>query len=258
MTKVISIIHEKGGVGKTTSAMNIGAGLVKVGKRVLLVALDQQPNLNTYLGFNQDRHMGISELIYAEVSNSIEIDYNKVVLTSDEGIDYITSSQMLATATSNLGNDRDSQTVLKRIFNQPYFTKYDYIIFDCRPSLDLLVVNALVASTDVIIPVQAEPFALDGITATMDSIRRVKDTLNPELHIAGILITMFDSRVKMAKEIADSLREHFGNIVFQTVIPRLAEAPYSANNQCSLVNSKDSKLGLRYMEVVEELLKQSK
>ncbi len=252
MPTVISIANEKGGVGKTTTARNIGAGLAKVGKRVLEIDLDQQCNLSDYHGFDFKVTTTIAEVIYAEVANQ-PIDYSSAVKTNDDGVDYIPASKMLATTTSILSNDNDSQTVLRRVLSHDFFNQYDYIIIDCRPSLDLLVVNALVASDQLIIPIQAEKFSLDGVSAIMNSYKRVKSTQNPTLEIGGMLITMYN-RTNLAKEIEQLLREDYGNLVFQTVIPRLSEASNSTCNQKSLVDTKNSRLGEKYMAVVEEIL----
>lgn len=253
MSTIISIVNEKGGVAKTTTALNIGAGLVKVGKSVLLIDLDQQGNLSDYLGFDFTVRATISELIYSSVAKQ-PFEAAEFVLQNNEGIAYIPSSKMLSTTTSILSNDNDSQGVLSRILSASYFAQYDYIIIDCRPSLDLLVVNALVASNQIIIPVQAEKFAVDGLVSLLDTYNRVKRTQNPDLAIGGVLITMADSRTNMSKAVETLLREQFGDKVFKTVIPRLAEASSSTTEQRSLVDMKNSRLGKKYMEVVEEML----
>lgn len=250
---IISIANEKGGVAKTTTALNIGAGLVKHNKRVLLLDLDQQGNLSDYLGFDFSAHPTVSELIYSEVAHQ-PIDLATIIMFNDEGIAYIPSSKMLATTTSILSNDNDSGTVLCRTLSRPAFNVYDYIIIDCRPSLDLLVVNALVASDKLIVPVQAEKFAVDGIVGIMDTLNRVRTTQNPMLELGGILITMADTRTNMAREVEELLRGQFGDKVFKTVIPRLAEAANSTCSQRSLVQTKNSRLGQKYMEVVEEII----
>lgn len=250
---IISVANEKGGVGKTTTTLNIGAGLTKAGKRVLLIDLDQQGNLSDYLGFDFSRRPTISELIYSEVARQ-PLNPCDYIITNAEGIDYIPSSKMLATTTSILSNDRDSDTVLRRILRQPFFDKYDFILIDCRPSLDLLVVNALVASDKLIVPVQAEKFAVDGVGALLDTYERIRHNQNPELSIGGILITMCDARTNMAREVETLLRESFGDKVYKTVIPRLAEAASSTSAQKSLVETKNSRLGKKYMEVVGEII----
>ncbi|MEG0491512.1 MAG: ParA family protein [Hydrogenoanaerobacterium sp.] len=249
---VISVANEKGGVGKTTTTLNIGAGLNKAGKKVLLIDLDQQGNLSDYLGFDFSTGPTISELIYSEVARQ-PLNHSAYILTGAEGLDYIPSSKMLATTTSILSNDRDSDTVLRRILSSSYFDKYDFILIDCRPSLDLLVVNALVASDKIIIPVQAEKFAVDGVSALLDTYERIRHNQNPALSIGGILITMCDARTNMAKDVELLLRESFGSKVYSTVIPRLAEAATSTSAQKSLVETKNSRLGKKYMEVVEEI-----
>lgn len=254
MATIISIANGKGGVGKTTTAMNVAAGLNKFGKKVLLIDLDQQGNLSDYLGFEFTRGSPtISEIIYSQVAGQ-QADIAAAIRTNSTDIDYIPSSKMLATTTSILSNDSDSQTVLRRMLQNAFFNAYEYIILDCRPSLDLLVVNALVASDKLIIPVQAEKFSVDGIADILDSYNRVKQTQNSELELGGILITMVDSRTGMSREVESLLRERFGDKVFKATIPRLAEASKSTCAQQSLVDTKNSKLGEKYLEVVKEIL----
>lgn len=250
---IISVAIEKGGSGKTTTTLNIGAGLAKAGKQVLLIDLDQQGNLSDYLGFDFSNRPTISELIYSTVAQQ-SLDVSAFILTNAENIDYIPSSKMLSTITSILGNDRDSGTVLQRILRSPYFEKYDYILIDCRSTLDLLAINALVASDKLIIPVQAEKFAVDGVGSLLDTYERVRSNQNPTLTIGGILITMCDVRTTMSSEVEALLRENFGEKVFKTTIPRLAEAAKSTSAQKSLVDTKNSRLGKKYMEVVEEII----
>lgn len=254
MATVFSIANEKGGVGKTTTAMNIGAALHKAGKKVLLIDLDQQGNLTSYLGHNPEQDaVSISDLIYYAVSGH-RVDYEDCICTNADGIDYIPSSVMLATAVSILGNDRNSQTVLQRILRDSAFEKYDCILLDCRPSLDLLVVNALVASQKLIIPVQAEYYAVDGLSGLMDTYQNIRSTANPGLQICGVLVTMYDSRTNTSREVEGFLREQLGNLVFQTMIPRLNEAVKSTSAKRSLVFEKTSRLGALYDAVAEEIL----
>lgn len=257
MPTIISIANAKGGVAKTTATMNIGAGLTKVGKKVLLVDLDQQSNLSDYLGFDFAAVPTISEVIYSNVAGH-PINYDNVIRTSAEGMDYIPSSKMLATIISILGNDSNSQTVLQRIFKDPYFQVYDYIIIDCRPSLDLLVTNALAASNELIIPIEAEKFALDGVQTILDNYNSVVNTQNANLKLGGILIAKSATGTNIAKQVEDYLRSEYGNLVYSTVIPRLtAEAAISTCEQRSFVHT-GNRLGTKYMEVVEEILHGSK
>jgi len=251
---IISVVNQKGGIGKTTTAMNVGCGLQSVGKKVLLIDLDYQCNLSKYLGFDFSKHPTISELIYGEVAGQSFFGYEDCIIKNEEGVDYIPASQMLAGLINTLGEDRNRQSVLRRIFQNEFFNKYDYILFDCRPDLELLVINAMVASTHLLIPLQAEPFSVDGLNKLLDTYKAVVATQNPNLRIMGMLITMVDKRMAMPKVVEETLRDAFGSMVFHTVIPRISEAVYSVNNQRSLISDKNSQLGKCYMNVVEEIL----
>lgn len=254
-SKVIAIANEKGGVGKTTTALNIGAGLSCQGKKVLLIDLDQQANLTNYLGFKDDGKDTISDVIFA-VASGHYYDYSKVIRKNEsEDISYIPASKMLAVTTSVLSNVANSQEVLRNILADDVFKQFDYIILDCRPSLDLLVVNALVASDYILIPVQAEKFALDGVNNIMETFNRVRKTSNPNLKLGGLLITMADTRTNMAKAVEDTLRQGYNSKVFSTVIPRLIEATNSTFEQKSLINMKNSRLGELYKKAAEEVIK---
>lgn len=250
---IISIGIEKGGVGKTTTALNLGAGLQHFGKKVLLIDLDPQGSLSNYLGFSAVQVPTISELLYDEVAGQPR-DIGSIIRTSAEGLDYIPSSKMLSTAITILAADSCSQTVLRRALHKPNFLEYDYIIIDCRTALDLLTVNALTSSDRLIVPVIAEPFGLDGLTGILETMQLVQQTQNPSLQLGGILITIADMRTTIAKEVETLLRQHFKDKVFRAVIPRLAEAPKSTEEQRSLVQTKNSRLGAKYLEVVEEFI----
>ena len=251
---ILSVANEKGGVGKTTTALNLAAGLATAGKWPLLIDLDSQQNLSDYLGCDlSGRNRTISDLIYSAVAGQ-DVDLESCIQHNPEGLDYIPASKMLATAPSILSNDRDSGTVLQRILRQKETSRYDYIILDCRPALDLLVTNALAASDAVLIPVQAEKFAVDGLEGLLGTVSRIQKSLNPELHLLGVLITMADRRTNMAREVEKALRDTLKEKVFSAVIPRMIEAPVSTNNQRSLVNDPSSKLGVCYKSLAEEVI----
>ncbi|MEG0854564.1 MAG: ParA family protein [Angelakisella sp.] len=251
---IISIAIEKGGVAKTTTALNLGAALHCLGKKVLLIDLDPQGSLSSYLGYDFSPAITMNELIYNEVANQ-PYEIGKIIRTNAEGLDYIPSSKMLSTAITILGAAGAlSQTVLYRILHRPELSVYDYIIIDCRTSLDLLTVNALAASDKLIIPVQAEPFGVEGLAGVMDSMSNVCRSQNSSLTLGGILITMAATRTTMAQDVEQLLREKFGSKVFKTVIPRLSEAPKSTADQRSLVQTKNSRLGAKYLEVAKEII----
>ena len=255
-TTIISVANEKGGVGKTTTALNVGAALASKGYKVLLIDLDQQANLTDYLGYENDNGHTISDVIFAVASGHKYEYYDAIRFKDKELIWYIPASKMLAATTAVLSSISDSQEVMKKILSSPYFNeKFDYIIIDCRPSLDLLVTNALVASDKLLIPVQAEKFSLDGVNNIMETFYRIKRTANPNLELGGLLITMYDKRTNMAKAVEESLKYSYKEKVFNTVIPRLVEATNSTCEQRSLINTKNSRLGELYMSVAEEILK---
>ena len=251
-TSILVVAAEKGGVGKTTTSFALAAGFARRGQSVLLVALDRQRNLNDYVGHCLTGKPTISEMLYFVVAGMQYDPADCIVPLPDEGIDYIPSNDMFASVNSVLANDSSSQEVLARFFRHEYFRRYDVILLDCKPSLDLSVVNAFVASTGILIPVQAEKFAMDMVHQIHDSYVKVKQTLNPGLCIAGILLTMYN-RTNMAAAVDESLRETYGDLVLRTRISRLVEATNSTAEQKSLVRM-GGRLGEEYMAVVDELL----
>lgn len=255
MSKIISIVNQKGGVAKTTTALHISAGLAKVGKKVLVIDLDPQGNLSNYLGYVPDGKPTISEIIYQEVSG-IETNYSEYIRRNEiENIDYIPAKKVLNGIVSIIAMDSDSQKVIKRILSREPFINYDYIVIDCRPSLDLLVSNALATSESVIIPVQAELFAYDAVAEVMETIQNIRSSVNPNLKIDGILATMFRKQTTMSNEVYEALSESYPNLVFDTKISFLSEAGKSTCSKTSLINVKGSRIGQEYMKVVEELIK---
>ena len=260
---IISIAIQKGGTGKTTTAFNLSAALAKQNNKVLLVSLDSQKNLNEYVGFKSDGLPDIFDLICALVNNKAVPVEQSIRYLESENIDYIPSSEMLVTAVSMLGASNAARIkndmVLDRLFMLPEFDKYDYIILDCSPSLDLLVINALNASDGVIIPAIAEVFGVQGITPTLDLVEAIRDTTNIGLQITGILPTMIDSRTSSGKGLLSFVSEKYKDVVFETWMPRLpAEAANSVMTHNSLVNTKGSRLGARYEDLASEVIKRNK
>ncbi len=224
-TKIIAIINQKGGVGKSTTAINLAAGLGENGKQVLLVDLDPQGNATSGLGIDKGQ---IEKCIYDVLLSDIPTPIQDVTIPDVcEGLDVVPATINLAGAEVELVSEIARENRLKDAVGA-LRGKYDYILIDCPPSLGLLTVNALVAADKLIIPIQCEFYALEGVTKLLDSMKRVKGRLNPSLDIYGILLTMYDGRTTLAKQVAAEVRNYFGKQVFETIIPRtvkLSEAP---------------------------------
>ncbi len=255
--KTISISIEKGGVGKTTTALNLAAGLHAFGSKVLLIDLDQQGHLSRWLGYQPDGKPTISELIYQEVSGiRSNADADFVRKSEREQIDYIPANKMLSGIYAVLGNDGQSNTVLDRILHRDFFQAYDYILMDCPTAVDnLLVSNALKASDKLLIPVQAEKFAYDCIPQMMQRYMAIKQAPDIRPYLAGLLVTMYNPRTNMSRDVFTALKESYGDLVFDTPVPMLQEARNSTDDEnplCgSLVNRKSSRVGQAYLAAAQ-------
>ncbi len=218
MSKVISISNHKGGVGKTTSAINIGAGLNKLGKKVLLIDLDPQANLSQSLGLiNQDKN------IYGAIRGEYKLQPVEVL----KGLSVVPSTLDLSGAEVELSGEAGREYILKELID-PIKKQYDYVIIDSPPSLGLLTINSFTASDEVFIPLQAQYLALQGLTKLVEVIEKIKKRLNKGLKIGGVFITQYDSRKILNRDVVDTIKGHFKNDVFKTMIRdnvALAEAP---------------------------------
>jgi chromosome partitioning protein len=223
VARLLAIANQKGGVGKTTTAVNLAAGLAESGQRVLLVDLDPQGNATMGSGIDK---RAIAESIYHVVLGLTTVE--RVRLRSENGgYDVLPSNRELAGAEVELVGLERRELRLKSAL-APVEYEYDYILLDCPPSLNLLTVNAFAAAQAVVIPMQCEYYALEGLSDLVNTVRKVRQSLNPQLEIEGLLRTMFDPRNTLAQQVSEQLRTHFGAKVYETVIPRnvrLAEAP---------------------------------
>jgi chromosome partitioning protein len=221
--KIVAITNQKGGVGKTTTSINLGASLAANDLRVLLVDFDPQGNSTSGLGIDKNPEI---LTVYNALLGGMPIE-RTILKTECEGLDIVPADKNLVAANLELVDLSDREHRLKEVLDE-IRPSYDYILIDCPPALDLLTLNALVAAQSVLIPIQCEFFALEGISQLMDTIDKVRDSFSHQLKIEGILLTMYDERTNLTRQVADDLRDFFKNEVLHTVIPRsirLAEAP---------------------------------
>ena len=252
--RIIAVANQKGGVAKTTSVINIGAGLALRGKKVLLVDTDNQSHLSRFLGYDgTDGKPTISELIFQTVSRVMK-PVSEAIRKSELGVDYIPSNFMLAGIISILGTDSDSTGVFSRLFSDGTFDEYDYIIIDCPPTLDLLVSNALKACDKVLIPVQSDFWAYEGVDQILATLQRAKQASDIKPYVLGMLVTMYNKRTNSARAIMDAMNESYGEYVFETAIAFRDEVKVATIEHKTLVGRKNSITGQQYMAVVDEII----
>ena len=254
MGRTIAIANQKGGVGKTTTTINLAASLAALEKKVLVVDADPQANASSGLGVDI-RNVELS--IYECLVNGEDAS-GAITQTEVEGLDIIPSHIDLVGAEIEKLNLENRERILKQILT-PLKEKYDFILIDCSPSLGLITVNALTAADSVIIPVQCEYFALEGISKLLNTIKIIKSKLNPALEIEGFLLTMYDSRLRLANQIYEEVKRPFRDLVFTTVIQRnvkLSEA--SSYGKPVLLYDADSKGSINHMQLAQEIVEKNK
>ena len=250
MGKIIALANQKGGVGKTTTSMNLAASLATLEKRVLLIDADPQANASSGLGVNiQEVETSIYDCLIGEK------DAHEAIYETDiPGLDIIPSHIDLVGAEIEMLNLEGREKVMRRVL-RPLLTDYDFILIDCSPSLGLITVNALTAADSVIIPVQCEYFALEGISKLLNTIKIIKQKLNPALEIEGFLLTMYDSRLRLANQIKDEVQRHFQELVFKTLITRnvkLSEAP--SHGIPAILYDADSSGARNHLALAQEII----
>ncbi|MDR0874550.1 MAG: AAA family ATPase [Prevotellaceae bacterium] len=251
MGKIIALANQKGGVGKTTSTVNLAASLAVLGKKVLIVDADPQANASSGLGIDIKN---LENTIYECLIDGID-PHTAILDTEIAGMKILPSHIDLVGAEIELLKIENREKVLANILSQ-LRGDYDYILIDCSPSLGLITVNALTAAEKTIIPVQAEYYALEGIGKLLNTIKIIKSKLNPSLEIEGFLLTMFDSRLRLSNQVYDELKKHFETLVFETIIQRntrLSEAP--SYGKPVILYDAESKGSQNYLQLAEELIK---
>lgn len=251
MQRVIAVANQKGGVGKTTTAINVGALLAKAGHSVLLVDLDPQANMTSGVGLHKNNEKTVQDVLF-DVDEVAQV----IVETDYDNLSIIPASPELATAEVDLVNELAREQRLKQALDR---LQFDFIIIDCPPALGLLTINALTAATDVLIPVQAEYYAMEGLGQLLQTIQRIRQALNPKLNILGVLLTMYDTRTSLSSQVKDELEQHLPGKVFSAIIPRnvrLAEAP--SHGKPIHEHDKWSKGTKAYKQLVKEIEKSLK
>lgn len=249
--RVMAIINQKGGVGKTTTAVNLSAALGESKKKVLVIDFDPQGNTSSGYGIEKDE---LEHDVYDALLHDFPIE--EIVLdTCEPNVFVIPATIQLAGAEIELVSTMARESVLKNILS-PIVNDFDYVFIDCPPSLGLLTINALVAADSLLIPIQCEFYALEGLTKLLESMKMVKKRLNPELDVFGVVMTMYDSRTTLSKEVVEEVRKYFGKKVFKTIIPRsvkLSEAP--SHGVPITMYSRVNKGALAYRNLAKEVVR---
>lgn len=252
--KIISIVNQKGGVGKTTTAVNLSTILAVMNKKVLLIDLDSQGNSSSGVGIKQERREVTTYHLFSELS-SIE---NAIYTTEIPNLSIITSNMNLAVIEVELLNKENQELILRNLLSSVQET-YDYIIIDCPPSLNLLTLNALVASNEVIIPMLCDFYSLEGLSHLLKTIEKVEKKLNPKIKIGGILFTMYDKRNRLTEQVEKDVRACLGKMVYDTTIPRnvrVAEAP--SHGKSVVIYDHKCSGSLAYINLAKEIIEKEK
>ena len=250
LVKVIAIANQKGGDGKTTTSVNLSACLAELGKKVLLVDLDPQGNSTSGFGFDKTK---IKQSIYDLLVNDIPVE-GTILKTQIENLMLLPATIQLAGAEIELVFIMSRETKLKRVLDAVKYN-YDYVLIDCPPSLGLLTINSLTAANSVLVPIQCEFYALEGLSQLMNTVTLVQKNLNPTLSLEGVVLTMFDARTNLSIQVVDEVKNHFRHKVYQTIIPRnvrLSEAP--SHGQPVIIYDPKSKGAQVYFELAREVI----
>jgi chromosome partitioning protein len=254
MTQIISVVNQKGGVGKTTTTVSLAAFIGKKRKKVLMIDLDPQGNATSGLGIDKGE---IENSTYDVMVNDVPIS-EAIVESSAKNVDICPTNINLAGAEVELVGAMSREQILKNAIDE-VADNYDYIFIDCPPSLGILTINALTASNNLIIPIQGEYYALEGLSQLVDTVNKVKKKLNKNINILGVVLTMFDKRTQLTRQVKDEVENYFGDKVFKTLIPRnvrLAEAP--SHGLAISDYDPNSKGGKAYESLANEVLKRTK